>query len=396
MRGERLPALLALLQVLHVAGWGAYYALTRMVYGGEPGFLLSLAAAETLPTAAGVLGGLAAERRGYRPVLLLGLLEGAFLSAAGAWLLDRPLLWLAALTASLFWSIAGPQVYALALTVSRGSAEKLGLVLAGATLGYSIGGGLAPLLATRLGPGAVLEAAGVVAAASYAVAACAASGLAPATRGGRRGDRAAAAVLVALAAAAAYVGTETLGSVYMGRLSREVGPSFYSAANAAAGLLGAAARPLAGRLLDRLGEAPLLPPLLASYAVYVVVLDKLHGLAFLAAWLLPLYPFVDTGLYRLASGLLGEPLGSAVVSSSYSMTGAVLAVAARLGLGGEALAVGGFLASAALAAVAARMGGGSSRGAGRPVGKRGAGGAPGASGPGGPARVSSLPLSAHQ
>ena len=352
---ERRVTALALLQVLHVAGWGAYYAVTRMVYAADAGFLLRLASAETLPTAAGLLGGVAARHWGYRRVLLMGTLEGLSLAAAGVGLGAPGALLASVFLASLFWSIAGPQVYALALTLSSGSAEKLGVVLAGATLGYSLGAGLAPALAAVLGPGRVLEAAGLLVAASYLGAAAAAGRTWP--RSQDLGAKAAVKriAVVAGAAAAAYVGTETLGSVYMGRLSAEVGPRLYSLALAAGGLLGAAVRPLAGRLIDRLGEGRVVPLAAALYAVYVPVLDRLHGVAFLAAWLLPLYPVLDTGLYKVASRLLGEALGSSVVSSSYSVTGVVLAAAAERGVRGAVLASLGFMVSSVLSAAALRL-----------------------------------------
>jgi len=355
---EDAVRLLAALQALHVAAWGAYYAVTRMLYSSDQGFLLSLAAAETLPTAAGLLGGALASRRGYRPVIALGVAEGALLAAMGAAVPRREPLLLLSLAASTAWSIAGPQVYALALTLSQGSAEKLGLVLAGATLGYTLGAGAAPLAAEAAGAGPVLASAGLLSAASYAASAALADGHRPATGAGTRLPFREAA-LVAASAAACYVGAETLGSVYMGRLAAEAGPGLYSLANTAAGLAAAAARPLAGRLLDRYGPG-VLPLSAALYALYSLLLDRLHGAAFVALWLLPLYPFLDMGLYGLAYARLGESLGSSVVSASYSLAGLVLAAAARLDVPGRLLAEAGF-ASAALLSLAAL---GEGRGAG--------------------------------
>ena len=67
--------------------------------------------------------------------------------------------------------------------------------------------------------------------------------------------------------------------------------------------------------------------------MYIALLSSLHGLAFVFVWLVPIYPFVDTSLYKLAARLLGDAMGSAVVSSSYSITSLVLLAAARIGLG---------------------------------------------------------------
>ena len=357
MRQRRLVALLALAQLLHVAGWGAYYALTRMLYSGQERFLLALAAAETLPTAAGVLGGLLAEARGYRAALGFGLLEAATLVAAGLLIHAPAGLWAMAFAASLAWSIAGPQVYAYTLTATGLGAEELGKVMAGATLGFSLGAGLAPLAAEHMDPGTVLAGFGALVAASYLLVLGVAEGRPLRGPGEGLRGRLGRAALVAATAASAYTGTETLGSVYMGRLSREVGATLYSAANTAAGLIGAAVRPLAGRLVDAKGAARVLAATLLAYAAYTVILDRVHGLLFLALWLVPLFPFLDTSLYKLAAILLGEALGTSVVSSSYSITGAVLLAASLADVKGAALAVAGFLAAAALTAASSRAAG---------------------------------------
>ncbi len=344
---------LAALQLIHVAGWGAYYALTRMIYRGDEYFLLALAAAETLPTAAGLLGARIAEERGYRPVLALGIAEGLALAAAGLSLgSSRVLLWAAVFLASMFWSIAGPQVYAFTLTLSGGRAGPLGVVTAGATLGFSVGGGLAPLAAQLLSPRLILAAAGLGVAASYAALLCPAEGKRPRRGAGPSAGRTRLAALVAALYASTYVATETIGSVYLSKLARELSPELYSLANAGAGLVSAAARPLAGRMVDAVG--PLVAPaVLAAYMVYLLALDRAHGVVLLVLWLIPLYPFLDLSLYTVSARLLGESLGLALSSSAYSAAGAVLLLASRLHAQPEALALTGLALAAALSAAAA-------------------------------------------
>ena len=347
---------LAGLQVLHVGGWAAYFTLTRMVYSGDAGFLLVLAGVETLPTIAGLVGGAIAERYGYRPALLAGTFEGLGLVLAGVFLRDRSLLLASVFLASLAWSIAGPQVYAYAYTVSGGSSSRLGIVLSGATIGYTLGS-FAPALSRVVSPGLLLVLSGVGVLASYA-GALLIVGDSRASRRGVRGRRVGLVVLVLAMSALAFTGVEIVGSVYMGKLSREVGPALYSASNAAAGLLGAGVRPLAGRIIDYAGPSSVLSAVLVCYVVYVIALHTLHGVLVALVWVIPIYPFLDLSLYTLASRLLGEAMGASVVSASYSVTGVILLAAGLEGLEGPpliALAALSFIASSALVLASSRL-----------------------------------------
>ncbi|MCE4619942.1 MAG: hypothetical protein F7C33_02855, partial [Desulfurococcales archaeon] len=326
---------LAALQVLHVGGWAAYFTLTRMVYSGDPGFLLVLAGVETLPTIAGLVGGAIAERYGYRPALLAGILEGLGLVLAGVFLRDRSLLLASVFLASLAWSIAGPQVYAYAYTVSGGSSSRLGIVMSGATIGYTLGS-FAPALSRAVNPVFLLVLSGVGVLASYA-GVLLVVGDSRASRRGDRERRVGLVVLVLVMSALAFTGVEIVGSVYMGKLSREVGPALYSASNAAAGLLGAGVRPLAGRIIDYAGPSLVLSGVLICYVLYLMALHALHGVLVALVWVIPIYPFLDLSLYSLASRLLGEAMGASVVSASYSVTGVILLAAGLEGLEGPPL-----------------------------------------------------------
>ncbi|WP_338034158.1 MFS transporter [Hyperthermus butylicus] len=353
----RLELLLAGLQLLHVAGWSAYFALTRMVYSGSSEYLVMLAAAETIPTIAGVLGAILAERLGYRPIFLLGIAEGLFLSLTGIWLHRPELLWLAALIASFSWSLAGPQILGYALTVSGLSARSLGIVLAGGTIGWSLGGAAAPILAAYVGADVVLVVSGIIVAAIYLV-----LGLMPQARPSRKGGKGLTRLryfaVAIIPASLAFVGTEIVGTIYMAKLSVEMERLGYALGIALSGFIGAAVRPYAGSLVDRIGEARVLPLVLILYAGYIPLLASTHGPIFMAVWLLPLYPLFDVAIYKYAARLVGEAMGSAAVSSAYSIAGIVLLSAARLR--GEtstynALAVAAFLAAATAAAIGSRV-----------------------------------------
>lgn len=351
--GRRLLTLLTLLQTLHIAAWSAYYAITRRVYSGDESFLIMLASAETLPTVASIAGGLLAEKRGYRVVFVVGVFEGLFLSLTGLWLHSRRLLWLSAFLASMFWSIAGPQVLGYVLTFTGLSGRSLAIVLAGGAIGWSVGGAAAPILAESWGGGPVLIVSGVIVAAIY-VSLVMLPELKPrqVLRGWRR--KAKAMAVVAVPVSFALVGTEILGSLYLAKLSREFPATLYALGIALSGVTSALSRPYIGALVDRLGERRLLPLALTAYALYTPLLMYTHGWLFFAAWLLPIYPMLDINLYKYAARFLGEALGSSIVSASYSVAGLILVTLGRAELSFEAynLAAIAFFIAATLLTIA--------------------------------------------
>ncbi len=343
--GGRWLALLAVGEAVHIAGWAAYYTLTRMVYAGDDRFLYALSAAETLPTALGLLGARLSSRHGYRASLLVGVAEGLLLALAGLSLGSKPLLWLLALAASAAWSIAGGQLYGYVLAATGGSGEAYATVSAGATLGWSIGS-LAPL--SPLSPGETLVLAGLAVAAFYLAAASTARDQAPAGGGG--GGAPPRLIAAGLAAAAGfYTASEVVGSIYMGRLAEAGGAAAYSAANAAAGLSSAAARLAAGRIADRTGPWTPLFLGVAAYAAYIIALDRAPQSLLPILWVLPLHALADTPLGLALAEALGESLGAAVATSAYSISGAAMLLASLANPPPLPIALLGLAASAASA-----------------------------------------------
>ncbi|HIQ24071.1 MAG TPA: hypothetical protein EYH50_03385 [Pyrodictium delaneyi] len=342
-----------------MSSWSTYYVLTRKLYNDNPEFLVMLAAAETLPTAAGVLGAILAEKRGYHAALALGVLEGLFLAMVGVFIDQPMMMWASALLASLFWSTSGPQILGYTMTLSSGSGTVLGIVLAGSTLGWSIGGALAPIVSDAIGPGRVILIAGASTMIVYLTLILFFNNLKPDKE--ERGRRWIPLILATvLLASLVFTGTEIIGSLYMAKLSIEAGSSTgYAAANAATGLIATVTRPAVGSIVDRAGEGLVLTAGLAAYTVYTMLLSSLHGLAFILVWLLPVYPFVDTSLYKLAARLLGDAMGSAAVSSGYSVTGLILLAAAQMELGEKGytlLAVAAFQLALVISVALSRIG----------------------------------------
>ncbi len=323
-RVNRYLAVLLSVQVLHVAGWGIYYALTRMIYARQEGFLLLLAAAETIPTITGIVGGILAERKGYKSVLLVGILEGLGLILAGTFVYNPKLLWLSVLFASIMWSMAGPQVYAYTLSLFNGETYKLGIVAAGSTIGYSVGSGFAPLLYKIVNSEPTLIVAGIMIVIAYIMIIVLLPDRKPKVLNNDRSSGLATYLCLIVIASLSFLVVEVIGSIYMGRLSVEVGLETYGLVNLTSGLIGALARPLAGKIIDSIGSRTSLLIILMAYSAYVHVLNASHGILFAVLWLIPLFPFLDLGLYKLASLMMGESRGTAIVAASYSVTGLVL------------------------------------------------------------------------
>ena len=335
--------------LLHVLGWGIYYSVSRMLVSsiGYSG-VLAYAAAETLPTALSIPASSIAARRGYRGLILVGFLEAAALAGfAAPW----PLSPLAVLAASAAWAVAGPTILSAILeTGSRG--VRLGAILSSTALGWSLGGFIGPLVYSRFGVlGASLLSALSIAA-CYAILLPYAPPSASRPGGSRVGALETLAYSLALSPLVAAM--EASFALVMARVSQELPVGLYAAVLAATGVLSAAGKPVAGVLVDRLGAAPVYYAAIAAYSAWMLLVSRLDGLALVAAFLAPIYPFYEVGFYARASVLLGERRASAAWAASYTVAGLILLAlrSSRLGYTGV-LTVSSLLAASSLAAVAA-------------------------------------------
>ena len=312
--------------LLHVMSWSMYYSITRAYFSlAGPDFLARLAAAETVPIALGIFWARIAEKRGFRVALLPGFLEALFLLLVG-FVGTQPTLTtlFAVCMASLFWSLAGPQTTAIVVTVSP-TGHTLSNYFIGSTMGWSLGALAAPLTYQVLGYTPTMVLAGLLTAASYTLYMLCLPAEYPRHRISWQSNYSLILYVVVLSTAIFYV-TGIIGSVYLSILYAELNSdnAMYALTLFATGLAGAAVRPIAGKVVDKLGPKKVLQAVLLAYAVYVYIYPSLHGIATVVAWLIPLFPFLDASLYLYTTRILGGALGAATTSAAYTPAGFTL------------------------------------------------------------------------
>ena len=303
-----------------------YYSITRAYFSSAgPDYLAQLVAAETIPIALGVPWARIAEKKGFRIALLPGFLEALFLLLLG-FIGTQPnsITLFVVCMASLFWSLAGPQTTAIVITASP-TGHTLSNYFIGSTIGWSLGALTAPLTYQVLGYTPTMILTGLLTAASYILYILYLPAEHPKHKISWQSNHSLILYVVALSTTVFYV-IEIIGSIYLSTLYIELNRdnTVYALTLFATGLIGTVARPIAGKAVDKLGPRRVLQATLLAYAVYAYIYPSLHGIAAVIAWLIPLFPFLDTSLYLYTTRILGEALGTATTSVACTPAGLTL------------------------------------------------------------------------
>ncbi len=350
--------------VLHVAGWGVYYSVSRSL-GDRLGtqLLLLLVVLETAPSILSVLSSSIAARRGYRGLLLLGFVEAAGLAGFG--LLPYPWFFGAVLVASLGWALAGPHTITVILESGYRGVE-LGAALSSTAIGWTLGSFTGPLLRDAIGlEGSMLVAAGMVAS-CYAIILRGLPRRASRPGGARVGWRET--LVYSLSLSPLIIATETSFTLIMSRLSSELPTLHYSLVLGATGVTSAIGKLVAGSAVRRARPSLVYRGAMLGYAAWMLLSSRLDGYALAVAFVAPIYPFFEIGYYEHVTPLLGERRATAAWAASYTLASLGLLALAYLHPGfTEALTASAVLALLALVAtsvVERRIGGRVARGAG--------------------------------
>jgi len=320
-------------QVAYWMGYGLYYTYSRMLIeealGQAYSFAAKLAAAETAPLVLSVVLGFLADRLGRRKSMLVGIGEAAATLAMGYLGLAR-LPVLAAIAASIH-SISYTAFMGALLAGVSGSGYTYSIAAAGGSVGWGLGG-LAAGLLHSLGPrpefatAALLEALGYLIAVATTPPSLEASEtprLAELAGGLRRLSWLTGSIILSSAGLTLYASSVSL------KLKAEVeNPILYGLTfSTITALVGAAVRPVAGRVSDRLGHVRLLALTTAVYILAGYGMLVAHGPALVIIWILPIYPFRDVSMMLSASIMLPRRLqatAAGVVSFAASVSGFVV------------------------------------------------------------------------
>jgi len=312
--------------LLHIMSWSMYYSVTRAYFSSAGhNFLAQLAAAETIPIALGIPWAHIAEKKGFCIALLPGFLEALFLLLVGLIGTQPTLTTLFVVcAASLFWSLAGPQTTAIVIAASP-TGYTLSNYFIGSTIGWSLGALIAPLTYQVLGYTLTMTLTSLLTTISYVLYLLYLPTKHPRHRILWQNSHSQLLYVILLSTTIFYM-IEIIGSIYLSNLYVELNSNnvMYALTLFATGLVGAAVRPLAGKAVDRLGAKKVLQTTLLAYTIYAYIYPSLHGTAAVVAWMIPLFPFLDTSLYLYTTRILGEALGTAATSAAYTPAGFML------------------------------------------------------------------------
>ncbi len=321
--------------LLHITGWGIYYAVSRSLTSviGWKGLLL-LVASETLPSALSIPASEYAVKRGYERLLVFGVPEALGLLLFGY--LPWPSKALAVLVASIGWAVAGPQVLNAILEDAEGRGSRLGVALTAGALGWSLGGLVGPLLYSATSLQVTLSIAALLVALCYALLYTSLPGTARKPGGAKASGLAA--FIYSLSLSPLILAMEASFAAVMSELSRILTPTEYGLVLAGTGVSSALGKVAVGFIVERWGYETARVVYRFSFIAYSLwMLASAHVKGFLLAllFLTPVYPLYEIGFYTWVSRLLGERRASAVWAASYTISGLGALGISVLGLGFE-------------------------------------------------------------
>jgi hypothetical protein len=327
----RLAMMVGFLESL---GWSIHYTYSRAwvrdTLGDDYGFILILAAAETLPVILSLLGGMHGDVAGRRIIALLSTLQAPLFASIPLLGLSRLPLIITACSA--LWAYFWPNIVAPVMEETGRSGSGYARFAIGSTAGWGAGG-LTAMLLGALGSTGPVEAyvpAGISLAAAGLLgvrvveASTPRASLAEVAGFMRRSGRGLLYFFLSLVAlqgaSEVFWNTSSLklygetGSLALFSLLYSVAPT----------LIGVAARPLAGRAVDQAGAWRALWAVIASYAALYAAIYLATGPLLYLLWIIPIYVFYDTSAYTLSSRLFPEEMqgsASGLVVLAYSAAG---------------------------------------------------------------------------
>ncbi len=326
-----------LAQLSFWAGYGAYYTFTRRyieeLRGQDYAFVSMLTGAEEAPLIAAVALGFLADKLGRRKATLFGLGESIAVLAMGY--VDIGYLPLLAGIAAFFYAIGYSAFLGAMLSGVKGSGYRYSIIAAAGSAGWGLGGVLGGFL-YEFGARIAFTVSAILIGLAYMIAYIHIVAGLEVERQPRVKEVVDASRRSSVLITAIIIGQTALGLFFSAaslKLSSEIeNPLLFGVAfSTITAFLGALTRPIAGRTSDLIGHERLLLATNIAYITLSYAIAVLHGLALIAAWILPVFPFRDVALSlsistRLPSHLQATAAG--IISFTTSISGLMILVIA--------------------------------------------------------------------
>ncbi len=321
---------------LHSTAWGLYFALTRIYVardlGGGYTLLMTLAAIEYATPLSSILWGILADKLGRKTFVIVGW--SGFLPLALLGFIRDPYLFVAvAALPSLAWAAGWPSIVSPVVSRPR-IGFSYGMFMLGSSIGWGLGSILMGLIYWVTGSAyLVFVAAGIFYFMAYAIFYYNYPSRVPSDRLDYKTLKALFKTMLPLLAAVMIMalGVDWSFNVVSVKLEDRVrtlleevwGSSnlrdvrlmygiFYGGVTS---LIGAPARIIAGKIVDKWGGVKTLIVTSISYALLFQGIIRTTGLVSIILWTVPLFPFYDTSIYSAASALAPQRYKASVAGA---------------------------------------------------------------------------------
>ncbi len=326
--------LLAIASLVSSLGWSAYYTISRPYYSNILGLpysvILIIASSEWMPGLSSFIWGYLGDKIGHKRVLILGLLSFT-LSLVGY--VDPMFIPIVVGLASLGWAAVWPIVLASISRISPISSvgRSYSIFAVGTSLGWGLGGIIGGLLSTILGIREVLVLTGLLIGIAYSSTAIILRNTTYTYENiSIRLLVRKHLLLLAISSIVLTISIDYAFNLISVKLFYELNENtvmyglFLTTIPA---ILGALFRPLAGVIVDRVGGLKSVALASILYTIIYTIASIVRGLLLGVIWIIPIYPFYDTGLVKLASEISrynerGTIMG--LINASNSIAGSLM------------------------------------------------------------------------
>lgn len=336
---NKILILLTIANFMGSLGWSIYYSLSRPYYtnflNATYSMVLVIASCEWFPGLTSFIWGYLSDRHGVKRILMTGILAYVLSLVGVAELKFIPII---VALASLGWATAWPTILA---SISRLSGEyigrRYGFFALGGSIGWGLGGIVAGFIASYTSLRLTLTLSGLLTGLAYTLSYFILSKYEWKYTTKYTTVR----IMDVLKGVLGYVALTciflTLSINYAFnlisiKLYHEVNENvllYGLVITSLPAFIGAIVRPIAGAIADKLGGVKTVLIAIITYSLMYILASFLRGYALALLWIIPVYPFYDTGFIRLASETSSKDRRGAamgLINTSMSIAGSSIFV----------------------------------------------------------------------